>query len=230
MFHSIKKHSKNGIHQLHKGTVPIDRGAGPPKADVAAGKPSQHYGVATVIPRPILDLVMNNVAGHVENLESNEALKHIDLAKRNANNPNLFKYHMAEPDRYRKVANRKNINDSIRNKISDSELDRIDAKIASLKRGDLANPEVMRQRKQLQEERNQRKDVSMQNEVNRYNNYLKNPFTSMNEQPETLPENHAQRSLTQFLQTHHDVVRPKHRGHLIIDGHKVSEDPHDVPR
>ena len=114
--------------------------------------------------------------------------------------------------------------------MSDSELDKIDAKIAALKKGHLSNPDVMRQLQQLQVERNQRKDVLMHNEVSRYNNYLTNPFTSMNERPETLPENHAQRSLTQFLQTHHDVITPNHRGHLIIDGHKVSENPHDVPR
>ena len=70
----------------------------------------------------------------------------------------------------------------------------------------------------------------MQNKVQAYNSYLTNPFSSMNEKPQTLPENHAQRSLQQFLQTHHGVVTPNARGHLIIDGKKISKDAHDVPR
>ena len=226
------------IHQLHKGTVPIDHGPRPTTATTGGATTrqqqprdaNQHYGVATVIPRPILDMVMKHVESHFENLESNAALKHIKLARKNANNPNLFKYHMTEAGRYKKVANSKNINDLIRNKISDSELDKIDARIAGLKRGHLSNPDVMQQLQQLQIERNQRKDVLMQNEISRYNNYLTNPFTSMNELHQSLPQNHAQRSLTQLLQTHHDVITPNHKGHLIIDGHKVSENPHDVPR
>ena len=226
------------IYQLHKGTVPVDHGPRPntvpTTGDTTRQQPrdaSQHYGVATVIPRPMLDMVMKHVESHFENLESNAALKHIELERKNANNPNLLKHHMSEADRYKKVGNSKNINDLIRNKISDSELDKIDARIAGLKRGHLSNPDAMRQLQQLQLERNQRKDALMQNEESRYNNYLTNPFTSMNELPQSLPQNHAQRSLTQFLQTHHDVITPNHKGHLIIDGHKVSENPHhDFPR
>ena len=219
------------IHQLRKGSVPIDPGPGPPKASsVIPGKTTQHYGQMTMIPSPIVSMVMKTIESHFENIESNEALKHIELARSHANNPNLFKYHMGEAERYKQVAHSKNINDLIRNKLSDSELDKIDGQIAALRRGKLSNPDVMRQLQQLQIERNRRKDILMQNEVQAYNNYLTNPFSSMNEKPQTLPENHAQRSLQQFLQTHHGVVTPNARGHLIIDGKKISEDPHDVPR
>ena len=219
------------IHQLRKGSVPIDPGPGPPKASsVIPGKTTQHYGQMTMIPSPIVSMVMKTIESHFENIESNEALKHIELARSHANNPNLFKFHMGEAERYKQVAHSKNINDLIRNKLSDSELDKIDGQIAALRRGKLSNPDVMRQLQQLQIERNRRMDILMQNEVQAYNNYLTNPFSSMNEKPQTLPENHAQRSLQQFLQTHHGVVTPNSCGHLIIDGKKVSEDPHDVPR
>ena len=214
-----------------KEVFQLIKGPGPPKASsVIPGKATQHYGQMTMIPSPIVSMVMKTIESHFENIESNEALKHIELARSHANNPNLFKYHMGEAERYKQVAHSKNINDLIRNKLSDSELDKIDGQIAALRRGKLSNPDVMRQLQQLQIERNRRKDILMQNEVQAYNNYLTNPFSSMNEKPQTLPENHAQRSLQQFLQTHHGVVTPNFCGDLIIDGKKISEDPHDVPR
>ena len=134
------------IHRLRKGSVPIDPGPGPPKASsVIPGKTMQHYGQMTMIPSPIVSMVMKTIENHFENIESNEVLKHIELAQSHANNPNLFKFHMGEAERYKQVAHSKNINDLIRNKLSDSELDKIDGQIAALRRGKLSNPDVMRQ-------------------------------------------------------------------------------------
>eukprot|EP00112_Aurelia_sp_Birch-Aquarium-sp1_P015906 Seg3562.10 transcript_id=Seg3562.10/GoldUCD/mRNA.D3Y31 product="hypothetical protein" protein_id=Seg3562.10/GoldUCD/D3Y31 len=218
----------SAFHQLRQKSVALNPGPGPP-ARTIAGKTVQHYGEQTIIPTALYSTVMNHIKDNLENAESNESIKHIQLARQHANNPNTFKYHMAEADRYLKVANSKNINDLIRNKLTDSRLDSINAQINQLKTGKLNTPEAMKRLQSLQIEKHRRKDILMNNEIAAYNNYLTNPFNAMSQKPQTLPENHAQRNLTNFLKTHRDVIRQNKEGHLIIDGQTVSKNPHDVP-
>eukprot|EP00112_Aurelia_sp_Birch-Aquarium-sp1_P012502 Seg2628.10 transcript_id=Seg2628.10/GoldUCD/mRNA.D3Y31 product="hypothetical protein" protein_id=Seg2628.10/GoldUCD/D3Y31 len=213
------------FNQLRHGSVPLNPGPGPP---LASGT-QHHYAEMTAIPTSLYGAFMNTVKEHLENVESNEALKHIELARSHANNPNAFKYHMGEADRYHTVANSKNINDMIRNKLTDTELAKIDQKISTLRKGKLNNPDTMRQLQQLQIERNTRKNILMQNETAAYNRYLSDPFSSLHK-PQTLPENHAQRSLRQFLMNNQGVISPNPKGHLVIEGKTLSTTPGDIPR
>ena len=67
----------------------------------------------------------------------------------------------------------------------------------------------------------------MKQETQAYNKYITNPFNTL---PKTMPQNHSQRSLTEFLKKNRDMITPNREGHLIVDGKKISEDPHDVGR
>ena len=67
----------------------------------------------------------------------------------------------------------------------------------------------------------------MKQETQAYNKYITNPFNTL---PKTMPQNHAQRSLTEFLKNNRDMITPNRTDHLIVDGEKISEDPHDVGR
>ena len=134
---------------------------------------------------------------------------------------------MSEAARYHKVAQSKDINDMIRNKVSDSQTIRIENEIQRLKRGPLNNPATLSRLRTLQIDLNHRKDTLMQQGTQAYNKYITNPFNTL---PKTMPQNHAQRSLTEFLKNNRDMITPNREGQLIVDGKKISEDPHDVGR
>ena len=216
------------LHQLWQKSVAID----PPAGSLApAGTQPQHYGEQVMIPKAVYPLFMKTMQEHLENLEGNKAAQHMELARRNANDPNKYEHHFIAALRYKRVANSKDINDMIRNKLTDSGLNNVDKQIASLRQGNqLKTPEGMQKYKQLQMERNRRKDVLMESETKAYNKYLTNPFTSMNERPKTLPENYAQKELSVFLRKHRGVIEPNERGHLIIDGKTISTYPHDASK
>ena len=216
------------LHQLWQKSVAID----PPAGSLApAGTQPQHYGEQVMIPKAVYPLFMKTMQEHLENLEENKAAQHMELARRNANDPNKYEHHFIAALRYKQVANSKDINDMIRNKLTDSGLNNVDKQIASLRQGNqLKTQEGMQKYKQLQMERNRRKDVLMEAETKAYNKYLTNPFTSMNERPKTLPENYAQKELSGFLRKHRGVIEPNEKGHLIIDGKTISTDPHDASK
>eukprot|EP00112_Aurelia_sp_Birch-Aquarium-sp1_P016552 Seg3769.2 transcript_id=Seg3769.2/GoldUCD/mRNA.D3Y31 product="hypothetical protein" protein_id=Seg3769.2/GoldUCD/D3Y31 len=211
------------LHQLRQKTVAID----PPPGAPAGAKP-QHYGEQVMIPSALYPVFINTMKEHLENLEENKAMYHMEMAKRHANDPNKYRNHFNNALLYYNVAQSKNINDMIRNKLTDSSLTNIDKQIAQLKSGkQLRTADSMARYKQLQNERNRRKDILMESETKAYNRYLTNPFTSMNERPKTLPENHAQRELSGFLRNNRGVAESNSHGHLVIDGKTVSHDPQD---
>lgn len=211
------------LHQLRQKTVAID----PPPGAPAGAKP-QHYGEQVMIPSALYPVFINTMKEHLENLEENKAMYHMEMAKRHANDPNKYRNHFNNALLYYNVAQSKNINDMIRNKLTDSSLTNIDKQIAQLKSGkQLRTADGMARYKQLQNERNRRKDILMESETKAYNRYLTNPFTSMNERPKTLPENHAQRELSGFLRNNRGVAESNSHGHLVIDGKTVSHDPQD---
>ena len=174
---------------------------------------------------------MESIKERMENKEQNKALYHIETARQNAANPNLYKhsykYHISEAARYHKVAQSKDINDMISNKVSDSQTVRIENEIQRLKKGPLNNPTALNGLRTLPIDLNHRKDILMQQETQAYNQCITNPFNTL---PKTMPQNHAQRSLTDFLKNNRDMITQNRQGHLIIDGKKVSEDRHDVGR
>ena len=203
----------------------------PPSGVTAPGTQPQHYGEQVMIPKAIYPLFMKTMQEHLENLEENKAAKHMEMARRHANDPNKYQHHFLAGLRYQRVANYKDINDMIQNKLTDSGLSNVDKQIASLKQGNqLKTPEGMQKYRQLQMERNRRKQVLLDSETKAYNNYLTNPFTLMNERPKTLPENYAQKELSGFLRKHRGVIEPNDKGHLIIDGKTVSTDPQDASK
>ena len=212
------------LHQLRKGVEPITN---PSPGPASGSRKRQHYGEVTLIPTKLYTTVMQTIKEHMENREQNKALFHIESARQNASNPNLYKYHMSEAARYHKVAQSKDTNDMIRNKVSDSQTIRIENEIQRLKKGPLNNPATLSRLRTLQIDLNHRKDILMQQETQAYNKYITNPFNTL---PKTMPQNHSQRSLTEFLKNNRDMITPNREGHLIVDGKKISEDPHDVGR
>ena len=212
------------LHQLRKGVEPITN---PAPGAASGSRKRQHYGEVTLIPTQLYTTVMENIKEHMENREQNKALYHIENARQNASNPNLYKYHMSEAARYHKVAQSKDINDMIRNKVSDSQTVRIENEIQRLKKGQFNNPATLSRLRTLQIDLNHRKDILMKQETQAYNKYITNPFNTL---PKTMPQNHSQRSLTEFLKKNRDMITPNREGHLIVDGKKISEDPHDVGR
>ena len=215
------------LHQLWQKSVAID----PPSGVTAPGTQPQHYSEQVMIPKAIYPLFMKTMREHLENLEENKAAKHMEMARRHANDPNKYQHRFLAALRHQRVANSKDINDMIQNKLTDSRLSNVDKQIASLKQGNqLKTPEGMQKHRQLQMERNRRKQVLLDSETKAYNKYLTNPFTSLNERPKTLPENYAQKELSGFLRKHRGVIEPNDNGHLIIDGKTVSTDPQDAAK
>eukprot|EP00112_Aurelia_sp_Birch-Aquarium-sp1_P017552 Seg4081.5 transcript_id=Seg4081.5/GoldUCD/mRNA.D3Y31 product="hypothetical protein" protein_id=Seg4081.5/GoldUCD/D3Y31 len=212
----------NAVHQLRKGSEPISN----PSPGPASGAPKiQTYGEMTTIPTSLYNTVMETIKQHLQNKEQNLSMQHIEEARKNVNNPNKYRYHMTEANRYRTVAQSKNINDMIRQKVTDSGVDRIKSEIDRLKSGKLTSPGAMSKLRQLQIEYNQRKDILMQKETQSYNQYITNPFNSL---PKTMPQNSSQQKISDFLKQHPGTITSNREGHLIIDGQKISENPHDV--
>eukprot|EP00112_Aurelia_sp_Birch-Aquarium-sp1_P008339 Seg1915.5 transcript_id=Seg1915.5/GoldUCD/mRNA.D3Y31 product="hypothetical protein" protein_id=Seg1915.5/GoldUCD/D3Y31 len=150
------------LHQLRKGSEPISN---PAPGPTSGARKIQHYGEMTTIPTALYNTVMENIKQHLENKEQNLSLQHIEEARNNVNNPNRYRYHMTEANRYRTVAQSKNINDMIRQKVTDPGVDRIKEQIDRLKSGTLTTPGAMNRLKQLQLDYNNRKDVLMQKEL-----------------------------------------------------------------
>ena len=157
------------LHQLRKGSEPI---LNPSPSAASGGKKIQHYGETTLIPTPLYKTVMKTMKEHLENLEANLSLKHLQMARHNVNNPNLYKYHMSEAERYHNVAQSKNINGLIRNKMGDAHTERLEAEIKRLQHGSLQNPGVMAKIRRLQIDLNNRRDILHQKETQSYNQYM----------------------------------------------------------
>ena len=186
------------------------------------------YGDMVQVPKSLYTFMIQSSQQVLPSINKHVIAYNMKKAKENAAVPKTYRYYVNQAALYKKHnINNPDVDQRIRQSLSDPELKRIEDKMNRLRKSSTLTTDIgMKEYQNLHLERERRYNVLEQNEHTKYQNFINNLSNNIVPQPESMKDTpYHSRTIKSFLAKHPDIMQHDISGNLYILGKKVSDTP-----
>ena len=191
------------------------------------------YGDMVQVPKSLYNFMLSSSQQILPAVNKHVIAQNVDRAKRNASDPKAYRYYMNQAALYKKYnVNNPDMDQRIRQSLTDPELQRIDGHIKRLRTSPvLKTDEGMKHYQNLHIERERRYKVLEDSEHEKFRQFINNPSNNITPGPESMSDTpYHSRVVKSFLAAHPDMIQNDVTGNLYVMGKKISDDPKQAGR
>ena len=185
------------------------------------------YGDMVQVPKSLYTFMIQSSQQVLPSINKHVIAYNMKKAKENAADPKTYRYYVNQAALYKKHnINNPDVDQRIRQSLSDPELKRIEDKMNRLRNSPTLKTDIgMTEYQNLHLERERRYNVLEENEHTKYQNFINNPSNNIVPQPESMKDTpYHSRTIKSFLAKHPDIMQHDISGNLYVLGKKVSDD------
>ena len=158
--------------------------------------------------------------------------QNVNRAKQNASDPKAYRYYMNRAALYKRYnVNNPDMDQRIRQSLTDPELQRLEGDIKRLRTSPVLKTDEGMKHQNLQIERERRYKVFGDSEHEKLRQFINNPSNNITPGPESMSDTpYHSRVVKSFLATHPDMIQNDVTGNLFVMGKKISDDPKQAGR
>ena len=186
------------------------------------------YGDMVQVPKSLYTFMIQSSQQILPSINKHVIAYNMKKAKENAADPKTYRYYVNQAALYKKHnINNPDVDQRIRQSLSDPELKRVEDKIKRMRNSPTLKTDIgMKEYQNLHIERERRYNVLEENEHTKYQNFINNPSNNIVPQPESMKDTpYHSRTLKSFLAKHPDLMQHDISGNLYVLGKKVSDNP-----
>ena len=186
------------------------------------------YGDMVQVPKSLYTFMIQSSQQVLPSINKHVIAYNMKKAKENAADPKTYRYYVNQAALYKKHnINNPDVDQRIRQSLSDPELKRIEDKMNRLRNSSTLKTDIgMTEYQNLHLERERRYNVLEENEHTKYQNFINNPSNNIVPQPESMKDTpYHSRIVKSFLAKHPDTMQHDISGNLYVLGKKVSDNP-----
>ena len=186
------------------------------------------YGDMVQVPKSLYTFMIQSSQQILPSINKHVIAYNMKKAKENAADPKTYRYYVNQAALYKKHnINNPDVDQRIRQSLSDPELRRVEDKIKRMRNSPTLKTDIgMKEYQNLHIERERRYNVLEENEHTKYQNFINNPSNNIVPQPESMKDTpYHSRTIKSFLAKHPDLMQHDISGNLYVLGKKVSDNP-----
>ena len=186
------------------------------------------YGDMVQVPKSLYTFMIQSSQQVLPSINKHVIAYNMKKAKENAADPKTYRYYVNQAALYKKHnINNPDVDQRIRQSLSDPELKRVEDKIKRMRNSPTLKTDIgMKEYQNLHIERERRYNVLEENEHTKYQNFINNPSNNIAPQPESMKDTpYHSRTIKSFLTKHPDVMQHDISGNLYVLGKKISDNP-----
>ena len=186
------------------------------------------YGDMVQVPKSLYTFMIQSSQQVLPSINKHVIAYNMKKAKENAADPKTYRYYVNQAALYKKHnINNPDVDQRIRQSLSDPELKRVEDKIKRMRNSPTLKTDIgMKEYQNLHIERERRYNVLEENEHTKYQNFINNPSNNIVPQPESMKDTpYHSRTIKSFLAKHPDLMQHDISGNLYVLGKKVSDNP-----
>ena len=186
------------------------------------------YGDMVQVPKSLYTFMIQSSQQVLPSINKHVIAYNMKKAKENAADPKTYRYYVNQAALYKKHnINNPDVDQRIRQSLSDPELKRVEDKIKRMRNSPTLKTDIgMKEYQNLHIERERRYNVLEENEHTKYQNFINNPSNNIVPQPESMKDTpYHSRTIKSFLAKHPDVMQHDISGNLYVLGQKISDNP-----
>ena len=186
------------------------------------------YGDMVQVPKSLYTFMIQSSQQVLPSINKHVIAYNMKKAKENAADPKTYRYYVNQAALYKKHnINNPDVDQRIRQSLSDPELKRVEDKIKRMRNSPTLKTDIgMKEYQNLHIERERRYNVLEENEHTKYQNFINNPSNNIVPQPESMKDTpYHSRTIKSFLAKHPDVMQHDISGNLYVLGKKISDNP-----
>ena len=186
------------------------------------------YGDMVQVPKSLYTFMIQSSQQVLPSINKHVIAYNMKKAKENAADPQTYRYYVNQAALYKKHnINNPDVDQRIRQSLSDPELKRVEDKIKRMRNSPTLKTDIgMKEYQNLHIERERRYNVLEENEHTKYQNFINNPSNNIVPQPESMKDTpYHSRTIKSFLAKHPDLMQHDISGNLYVLGKKVSDNP-----
>ena len=185
------------------------------------------YGDMVQVPKSLYTFMIQSSQQILPSINKHVIAYNMKKAKENAADPKTYRFYVNQAALYKKHnINNPDVDQRIRQSLSDPELKRVEDKLNRLRNSPTLKTDIgMKEYQNLHLERERRYNVLEENEHTKYQNFINNPSNNIVPQPESRKDTpYHSRTIKSFLAKHPDIMQHDISGNLYVLGKKVSDD------
>ena len=185
------------------------------------------YGDMVQVPKSLYTFMIQSSQQVLPSINKHVIAYNMKKAKENAADPKTYRYYVNQAALYKKHnINNPDVDQRIRQSLSDPELKRVEDKLNRLRNSPALKTDIgMKEYQNLHLERERRYNVLEENEHTKYQNFINNPSNNIVPQPESMKDtSYHSRTIKSFLAKYPDIMQHDISGNLYVLGKKVSDD------
>ena len=191
------------------------------------------YGDMVQVPKSLYNFMLSSSQQILPAVNKHVIAQNVNRAKQNASDPKAYRYYMNQAALYKRYnVNNPDMDQRIRQSLTDPELQRLDGHIKRLRTSPvLKTDEGMKHYQNLQIERERRFKVLEDDEHEKYRQFINNPSNNIAPGPESMSDTpYHSRVVKSFLAAHPDMIQNDVTGNLYVLGKKISDNPKQAGR
>ena len=185
------------------------------------------------MPKSLYNFMLSSSQQILPAVNKHVIAQNVNRAKQNASDPKAYRYYMNQATLYKQYnVNNPDMDQRIRQSLTDPELQRIEGNIKRLRTSQiLKTDEGMKHYQNLHIERERRYKVLEDSEHEKFRQYINNPSNNITPGPESMSDTpYHSRVVKSFLAAHPDMIQNDVTGNLYVMGKKISDDPKQAAR